>query len=84
MKIIIFTTPTCHYCHALMNWLDKQDIKYEELDAEDPVAIKKVGDSIGKELEVTTMPTTIIGDEIFEGFDRSGITKALKKHGIKN
>ena len=65
MKIIVYTTPTCAYCHALMDWLDEQDIKYEEIDATtmDDIAV---------------VPVTVIGDEKIVGFDRPAIKRALK------
>lgn len=64
--IKIYTTPTCAYCHALMDWLDEQGIKYEEIDATtmDDIAV---------------VPVTVIGDERIVGFDRPAIKKALKK-----
>ena len=63
--IKIYTTPTCAYCHALMDWLDEQGISYEEIDA-------TTMDNIA------TVPVTVIGDETIVGFDRPAIKKALK------
>ena len=63
--IKIYTTPTCIYCHALMDWLDDLGIEYEEIDATtmDDIAV---------------VPVTVIGDEKIVGFDRPAIKKALK------
>ena len=63
--IKIYTTPTCIYCHALMDWLDDLGVEYEEIDATtmDDIAV---------------VPVTIIGDEKIVGFDRPAIKKALK------
>lgn len=63
--IKIYTTPTCAYCHALMDWLDKMGLKYQELDAT-------------KEPDISTVPVTIIGKERIVGFDRPAIKKALR------
>lgn len=63
--IKVYTTPTCIYCHALMDWLDEKGIEYEEVDATGVDGI-------------TTVPVTIIGDTRIEGFDRPAIKKALK------
>lgn len=63
--IKIYTTPTCVYCHALMDWLDEMGVKYQEVDAT-------------KYPEITTVPVTEIGDEKIVGFDRPAIKKALK------
>lgn len=64
--IKIYTTTTCAYCHALMNWLDSLGVEYEEIDAtNDP--------------EIKTVPVTEVGDERIVGFDRPAIKRALKK-----
>ena len=63
--IKIYTTPTCIYCHALMEWLDELGVEYEELDA-----TKYDG--------IATVPVAEIGNERIVGFDRPAIKKALK------
>lgn len=63
--IKVYTTPTCVYCHALMDWLDRQGIKYEEINASDMP-------------DITSVPVTEIGDIRIEGFDRPAIKRALK------
>ena len=63
--IKIYTTPTCAYCHALMNWLDDLDVKYQEVDAT-------------KYPDITTVPVTEINGKKIVGFDRPAIKKALK------
>lgn len=69
-SIKIYTTKTCIYCHALMEWLDEQGIKYEEIDATTMD-------------DIDVVPLTIIGDEKIVGFDRSAFKKAFEKYGIK-
>lgn len=64
--IEIYTTPTCVYCHALMDWLDELGADYKEIDARDYP-------------EITTVPVTKIGDETIVGFDRPAIKRALKQ-----
>ena len=63
--IKIYTTPTCMYCHALMDWLDDLGVKYIEVDAT-------------KHPEITTVPVTEIDRKKIVGFDRPAIKKALK------
>lgn len=63
--IRIYTTPTCAYCHALMDWLDNLGYEYEEVDAT-------------KYPDITSVPVTEIGDVKIVGFDRPAIKKALK------
>ena len=63
--IKIYTTPTCDYCHALMDWLDGMGVKYKEMDA-------------SKEPDISTVPVTEINGQRIVGFDRPAIKKALK------
>lgn len=75
--IKVYTTPTCIYCHALMDWLDNQNIKYQELNAiTSPEAL---------DLGISSVPTVLITDandkeiDRIVGFDRPALKKALKK-----
>ena len=62
----VYTTSTCAYCHALMDWLDSMGIEYEEVDAtSDP--------------EISAVPVTEINGKRIVGFDRPAIKKALKE-----
>lgn len=62
--IKVYTTPTCVYCHALMDWLDEKNIEYEEIDASSVEGIAAV-------------PVVEINGERIVGFDRPAIKKAL-------
>ena len=69
--IKIYTTPTCVYCHTLMDWLDELGVEYEEVNAENNPEIKSV-------------PVTVFIDKegnetIVKGFNRPKIKKLLKK-----
>lgn len=64
--IKVYTTPTCVYCHALMDWLDNLGVEYEEVDASgDPT--------------ISAVPVTVIDGAKIVGFDRPAIKKALKQ-----
>lgn len=67
--IKIYTTPTCIYCHALMDWLDDMGVEYVEMDAT-------------KENDIKIVPVTEIDGERIVGFDRPAIKKALKKQDM--
>ena len=64
--IKVYTTSTCAYCHALMDWLDEMGVEYEEVDAT-------------QYPDIAAVPVTEIGGERIVGFDRPAIKKALKK-----
>lgn len=62
--IKVYTTPTCIYCHALMEWLEEQGIEYQEIDA-------------STMSDISAVPVTEIGDQRIVGFDRVAIKAAL-------
>lgn len=62
--IKVYSTTTCPYCHALMDWLDQQGVEYEEIDASNMPDIQAV-------------PVTEINSMRIVGFDRPAIKKAL-------
>ena len=64
--IKIYTTPTCAYCHALMDWLDGLGVEYIEVDAT-------------AEPGISAVPVTEINGERIVGFDRPAIKRALKR-----
>ena len=63
--IKIYTTPTCAYCHALMDWLDSEGIEYVEMDAT-------------KEKDINVVPVIEVNGERIVGFDRPAIKRALR------
>jgi len=63
--IKVYTTTTCAYCHALMDWLDEMGVKYKEMDAT-------------KEPDISAVPVTEINGKRIVGFDRPAIKKALR------
>ena len=67
MKVKVYSTSWCPYCHAVMDFLDSLGVEYEEVDAED--------------MELAAVPVTEIGKEKIVGFDRPAIKKALKEAG---
>ena len=62
----VYTTPTCAYCHALMDWLESENIEYTEVDA-------------SKYDDIKSVPVTEIKGRRIIGFDRPAIKKALKE-----
>lgn len=74
--IKVYTTPTCIYCHALMNWLNEEGIDFQEIDANTVPGI-------------TAVPVTVISDKDNKnpiqiiGFDRDSITETIEKYGLR-
>ena len=81
MKAIIYTTPTCVYCHALMAWLEKQGIDIEERDLSDEKVAKKAEKELGHDIK--SVPLTIIDGQEIQGFDRPAIKRIIKQKNAK-
>lgn len=64
--IKVYTTTTCPWCHAVMDWLDQQGVEYEEVDATTMPDIQAV-------------PVTEINGERIVGFDRPALKDALAR-----
>ncbi len=80
-NVVVYTTPTCVYCHALMAWLEEKGIAFDERDLSDEKVRKKAEKALG--YAISSVPLTVIGDKEIEGFNRPAIKRALK-HLEKN
>lgn len=78
MKTVkIYTTPTCVYCKMTKEFFGKNGVQYEELN----VAVDdKAREEMIQKSHQMGVPVIDIEGEIFVGFDRTGLSKAL---GIK-
>jgi len=77
MKIIVYTSPSCLYCHHLKDFLNENKIEFEEIDLgerQDMVEdfIKRTGQM--------AVPVTEIDGEMIMGFN---IPKLNEKLNIK-
>ena len=73
-KVVIYTTPTCTYCHMAIDYFKANNIKYEEQDASDP----KIGQALFERTGQLAVPVIDIGGRIVVGFDRGRIEGYLK------
>ena len=64
-EIIIYTTPTCPFCKAAKEDLDRKGIKYKEIDvSENTEGLEKMVRISGKRL----VPVTVDGENVTVGF----------------
>lgn len=76
--IKIYSTPTCVYCHALKEYLAKNNIQYQETDvSQDEKELEKMVAISGQ----MGVPVVDIDGNIVIGFDKEKIDELL---GIKN
>ena len=78
MDVKIYTTPTCPYCHATIDFFKKNNIVFEEIDIskneEIAVDLIKRSDHIG-------VPVIEINNKFVAGFNEEEIKKLLYLEG---
>jgi len=73
-NVIIYSTPSCHFCHLAKDFFIANGIVYTEYN---------VGSDLEKRKEMIEksgqmgVPVIIIGDEMIVGFDKPQIAKLL-------
>lgn len=66
-KVVIYSTPTCHFCHMAKEFFDENKIKYENYDVMTDLARRQeMMDKSGQ----MGVPVIMVGDEIIIGFDQ--------------
>ena len=74
MNVLIYTTPTCHYCHMAKDFFEENNIKYEEKDvSKDIEARKEMIEKTGN----LGVPVIQIGDDFILGFDKKWLQEKL-------
>ena len=71
----IYSTPSCHFCHAAKDFFDEHGVKYEDIDvAANLEARKEMVDMTGQ----MGVPVIRIGDDVVVGFDEYKVRELLK------
>ncbi len=74
-NVIIYTTPTCVYCKMAKELFAKYNVKYTEHNvAEDEKAYQEM---LQKSHQMG-VPVIDVNGEIFVGFDKKGLIRALE------
>lgn len=76
-NVTIYSTPTCVYCKMAKEFFLSNDIQYKEYDV---AADEKAREEMVQKSHQLGVPVIDIDGEIFVGFNKSELTKAL---GIK-
>ena len=73
-NVTIYSTSTCHYCHAAKEFFAKNNITYTNYDVgEDAVRRNEMLEKSGQ----MGVPVIIIDSEMIIGFDESQVKKLL-------
>lgn len=73
-KVLIYSTPTCHFCHLAKDFFNEKGVKYEEFN---------VGTDLEKRKEMVEksgqmgVPVIAIDDDIVVGFDEEQVAGLL-------
>jgi len=74
-KVVVYSTPTCTYCHVVKIFLKKNKIAFEEVDiSEDEKKRKWLEVKAGS----SSVPVTSIGGKFVVGFDREKLKGLLE------
>jgi glutaredoxin 3 len=73
-EVVVYTTPTCGYCHQVKQYLAQREIPYKEIDvAADPQAAAEMVQLSGQR----GVPVVVIGGQVVIGFNRTRIDQLL-------
>ena len=73
-KVEIFSTTTCHFCHAAKEWLSEKGIPFEDYNVgENPERRKEMVEITGQ----LGVPVIRIGDDVMVGFNSEQMAKLL-------
>jgi glutaredoxin 3 len=73
-KVLIYSTPTCHFCHIAKDFFAEKGITYEEYNvATDLAKRQEMVDKSGQ----MGVPVIDIEGDIIVGFDEEAITSKL-------
>ena len=75
MHVTIYSTPTCHFCHAAKEFFKEHHIEYTDNDVSANVENRKQMIEMTGQMGV---PVIKIGDDIIVGFDEQKIRELLK------
>lgn len=74
-KVVIYSTPTCHFCHAAKEFFTQKGIEFTDYNvAED---LEKRQEMMERSNGNMGVPVIFIGDEMVIGFDESKVSELL-------
>lgn len=75
VKVEIYSTPSCHFCHMAKEWLTEKNIPYVDYNVGEDMARRKEMVEITGQLGV---PVIKIGDDVMVGFNQEQMAKILE------
>jgi len=78
MKVEVYITPTCGYCHQAKRFLSERGVNFTEHDVSRD---REAGEEMVRRTGQMGVPVIIIDGEVVVGFDRPGLESLLAKNG---
>lgn len=72
--VIVYTTPTCHFCGAVKEYLKDKKVAYKEINVQ---ADPKAADEMIKKSGQMGVPVIDIDDQIVIGFNKPKLDELL-------
>ncbi len=73
-SVTVYSTPTCVYCKLAKDFLKKNDVEYTEHNVAEDLTAR--AEMVAKSHQLG-VPVIDIGGEIFVGFDKDAMARAL-------
>ena len=73
-NVVIYSTPTCHYCHLAKDFLTERNIGYTEYDV--AADIKKRQEMVDKSGQMG-VPVIDVDGQVMVGYSEEALSKAL-------
>ena len=74
-QVTIYSTPTCHFCHAAKDFFTANNVKFTDYNVGTDLAKRK--EMIEKSGQMG-VPVIVVGDELIVGFDEAQLRTLLK------
>ena len=74
MNVVIYTTPTCAYCHQAKEFLSSRGVKFTEHDVS---VDRAAADEMIRKSGQMGVPVIVVGDQVVIGFDRAKLDQLL-------
>ncbi len=73
-QVIIYSTPTCHFCHMAKEFFTEHNIPFTDYDVGSDLERRKEMIARSRQMGV---PVIFVGDEMLVGFDRERLSSLL-------
>lgn len=75
MHVTIYSTPTCHFCHAAKEFFKEHSVQYQDFNVAEDAEKRKEMIALTGQMGV---PVIKVGDDVVVGFDEGKLRELLK------